>query len=308
MTITAPLQAGAQTKLTVGKVANDFALSMGDFGQSQGIFKKYDLELEFPVITPAKMVQAMLAGSVDVAMAGGNTILFAAKGAPIKAIAALDGPPKMLVLTVAKDSKVKSADDLKGKTVAISNKGSLTDWAVSQLAVSKNWPDSSITRAAIGSTPARVAAVRAGAADAAVIDIAAGLDLEGRGEGKILMNFGDVIKDYQNQIVFASDKAIKEKPEAIKKYLAGLFETLAYARTHPKETVAYAEQELKVSQATAQKVYDELMAKPGFFSTDGRIDPKTLAAMSKDFEETKHLPKAVDLTAYVDASFLPQAK
>jgi NitT/TauT family transport system substrate-binding protein len=301
-------EARAETKLVVAKVADDFALIMGDFGKSQGIFQKHGLAIEFPRITPAKMVQAMLAGSVDMAMAGGNTILFAAKGAPIKAVAALDGPPKMLVLSVAPNSKIKSPDDLKGKTVAISNKGSLTDWAVSQLALAKGWPDSSITRASIGDTPGRVAAVRSGAADAAVIDIAAAAELEVRGEGKTLMNFGDVIKNYQNQMVFATDKIIKEKPEAVKAYLAGLFETLAFARSHRKETVAFAAQELKVNEDVAGKVYDALLGSPGFFSTDGRFDPKTLAAMTHEFEQSKRIPPGVELKSSVNESFLPAAK
>jgi len=303
----APL-ARAETKLVVAKVADDFALTMGDFGKSQGIFKKHGLDVDFPLITPAKMVQAMLAGSVDMAMAGGNTILFAAKGAPIKAVAALDGPPKMLVLSVAANSKIKTPDDLKGKTVAISNKGSLTDWAVSQLAAAKGWPDSSITRASIGDTPGRVAAVRSGAVDAAVIDIAAAAELEVRGEGKTLMNFGDVIKDYQNQMVFASDKIIKEKPEAVKAYLAGLFETIEFARRHRKECVAFAAQNMKVSEEVAGKVYDALIGSPGFFSPDGRFDLKTIEAMSREFKASKRLPQSADLKTSLNETFLPSTK
>ena len=303
----APQNAQAQTKLTVAKVANDFALIMGDFGKSQGIFKKHGLDVDFPLITSAKMVQAMLAGSVDMAMASGGTLLYAAKGAPLKGVAALDGPPKMLVLVVAANSKLKTSDDLKGKTIAITRKGSLTDWAVSQLTLAKHWPDSSITRAAIGNTPARVAGLRAGVADAAVIDIAAGLELEQRGEGKILMNFGDVIKNFQNQMVFASDSAIKNKPAAVKAYVAGLLETLAFARSHKKAMVDFAAQQLKVSPAVAARVYDELMGKPGFFTTDGRVDPLTLKAMSKGFVELKRLPHEVDLAANIDTTFLPSA-
>jgi NitT/TauT family transport system substrate-binding protein len=232
---------------------------------------------------------------------------FAAKGAPLKAISALDGPPKMLVL-VAPANKIKSVDDIKGKTVSITNKGSQTDWVLTQLAQAKGWSDSSITRAALGTTAARVAAMRAGAADAAVIDLAAGLALEDRGEGRILLNFGDIVKDYQNQIVIASDAVIKEKPEAVRQFLAALLETLDYARSHPKETAAFAEHAQNVSPAVAQKVYQQLVATPGFFTTDGRIAPATLKAMAKEFAEGKHLPVETDLSAYVNLSLLPQAK
>ncbi len=42
-----------------------------------------------------------------------------------------------------------------------------------------------------------------------------------------------------------------------------------------------------------------------FFSTDGRIDPKTLTAMAKSFVELKLLPKEEDLSRFVTERFLP---
>ncbi|MGH6672674.1 MAG: hypothetical protein ACRECV_11980 [Xanthobacteraceae bacterium] len=47
---------------------------------------------------------------------------------------------------------------------------------------------------------------------AAVIDIASALGLQERGEVKIRLNFGAVTKNFQNQIIYATDKAIAEKP------------------------------------------------------------------------------------------------
>lgn len=303
-----PTAAHAQTKLVVAKVANDFGLTMGDYGKSIGMFKKRGLKVEFPLIQSSKAVQAMIAGSVDMAMGSGGMLLFAAKGAPMKAVAALDGPPSMLVLVVAANSKIKTADDLKGKTIAISRKGSLTDWAVAQLARAKGWPESAITRAAIGKTPARIAALRAGAVDASVIDVAAASELETKHQARIVMNFSEVIHDFQNQVVYASNAAIKNKSAAVKAYLAGLFDTLAYGRTHKTSVVDFMSKQLKVSDAVAGKVYDQLMAKPGFFSTDGKINPKTLKAMSKNFVALKRLPHEVDLSKFVDGNFLPKMK
>ena len=54
----------AATKLTVAKVAEDFALMMGDFGAKLGIHQRNGLDLDFVLITQAKMVQALVAGSI----------------------------------------------------------------------------------------------------------------------------------------------------------------------------------------------------------------------------------------------------
>jgi hypothetical protein len=42
-----------------------------------------------------------------------------------------------------------------------------------------------------------------------------------------------------------------------------------------------------------------------FFSSDGRIDPRTLAVMGKSFVELKLLPKEQDLSQFVTDKFLP---
>jgi NitT/TauT family transport system substrate-binding protein len=305
-TVASPLSATAQapTSLAVAKVAEDFALMMGDYGNTLGTFQRDGIAPEISLITQARMVQATVAGSVDMALASGATLAFAAKGAPLKAVAALSGPLTILVLVVRPDNSVPTLDALRGHIAAVTNLGSLTDWAVSQIAVSKGWGIGDIKRVAVGDTPARIAALRTGNVDAAVVDLAAGLDLEERGDARILLNFGDLIKNFQNQIIYASDKAIAEKPAAVGAFVKDWFQTIDYAKRHKAETVAFAQQALNVRESVAAKVYDTLMPSD-FFSSDGVIDPKTLQAMAKGFVELKLLPQEQDLSQFVTDRFLP---
>ena len=298
-------QAAAQTKLAVAKVANDFALSMVDYGNKLGTFQKNGLAVTVSDIVQAKMIQAMIGGSVDIALASGATLAFAAKGAPLTGVAALSGPPSILVLVVAPKSPITSIDQLRHRTVAVSNLGSLTDWAVSQIALHEHWPSADIKRVSVGGTGARIATLRTGAADAAVVDIAAAFNLEERGEGKILVNFGDLITKFQNQIVYASNSLIKKNPDAVRAFVRGFFQTVAYARGHRDETVAFAQKQLGVTPVVATRVYTTLM--PGkFFSKDGRFDPDILKAMSQGFVEMNLLKSDQDLTKYVTDQFLPK--
>jgi len=206
---------------------------------------------------------------------------------------------------VRPDDSVTALDQLRGRTVAVTNAGSLTDWAVSQIAASRGWDVADIRRVGVGDTPARVAALRTRAVDAAVIDNAAALDLEERGVAKILMNFGDLITAFHNQIIFASDTAIADKPDAVRAFVAGWFETVAYARGHKAETVAFAEEALGVRASVAARVYDQLMGS-SFFSPNGAIDPTILAAMGRSFVELKLLPEERPLAQYVTDRFLPR--
>lgn len=297
--------ATAQIKLRVAKVANDFALSMVDYGNKLGTFKKNGLDVEVSSITQAKMVQAVIAGSIDIGLASGATLAYAAKGAPLTGVAALSGPPSILVLIVDGKSPITSLDQLRHRTVAVSNLGSLTDWAVSQVALHENWPSADIKRVSVGDTVARVAMLRTGEADAAVVDIAAALKLEELGQARILVNFGDLITQFQNQVIYASDTLIKNDPNAVRAFVRGWLQTIDYARSHREETVAFAQAELGITTGVASRVYDALMP-GGFFSKDGRFDPAVLKAMSKSFVDMKLLDHDAELSQFVTNDFLPK--
>jgi NitT/TauT family transport system substrate-binding protein len=300
-----PSGARAATKLAVAKVANDFALMMVDYGNKLGAFQRNGLDVEVTQITQAKMIQAVVAGSIDMALASGAVLAFRAKGAPLTGVAALSGPPSILVLIVRPDGSVTALDQLRGRIVAVSNQGSLTDWAVSQIALHEGWPPSDITRVSVGDTMARVAAMKVKNVDAAVIDIATALELEQRGQAKILVNFGDLIANFQNQIIYASDNLIKTNPDAVRSFNRAWFETVAYARAHKSETAAFAEQDLGVSPDVAERVYDKLMP-AGFFSNDGHFDQAALKSMSKSFVDMKLVDHEIDLSQYVTEQFLPK--
>jgi NitT/TauT family transport system substrate-binding protein len=297
--------ARANTKLAVAKVANDFALMMLDYGNKLGTFQKNGIDVEVTQITQAKMIQAVVAGSIHMALASGAVLAFRPKGAPLTGVAALSGPPSNLVLVVRPDGSINAPDQLRGRVAAVTNQGSLTDWAVSQIALHENWSPSAITRVSVGDTMARVATLRVREADAAAIDLATALELEDRGQVKILLNFGDLIKDFQNQIIYASDRLIASNPDAVRNFNRGWFETLDYARAHKAETISFAQQNLGVRPEVADRVYDKLMP-AGFFSTDGRFNRQVLKSMSKSFVEMKLLNQETDLSQYVTDRFLPK--
>ncbi len=298
--------AAAATKLATAKVANDFALMMVDYGNKLGTFGKHGLDVEVSQITQAKMIQAVVAGSIDIALASGATLAYVPKGAPLTGVAALSGPPSILVVVVRPDGAITAMDQLRDRTIAVTNLGSLTDWAVSQIAIHEKWPEAAIKRVSVGDTPARIATLKTGAADGAVIDLAAALDLEQRGEAKILVNFGDLITTFQNQIIYASDRLIQTNPDAVRGFDRAWFETLDYARAHKSDTVAFAAQALGVGPDVASRVYDTLMPS-GFFSKDGRFDPQVLQVMSKSFVDMKLTDHAVDLSQYVTEQYLAAA-
>ena len=122
-----------------------------------------------------------------------------------------------------------------------------------------------------------------------------------RGDGRILLRFNDLLKDFHAHVIFATDKSIAARPEALRGFLKGWFETIAFMRTNKAETVRISRSVMGTDEATTATIYDELMA---MFSDTGKFEPKALAVLSRSFVEMKTLPAQPDMTKLYTEDFL----
>ena len=296
--------AHAETKIRVGKAISEaFSFVPLDVGIETGIFKKHGLEIEeYDFAGSAKLQQGLASGSIDVGLGSGPELAFIAKGVPAIGVAALADAPSLLTLDVAKDSPIKSVADLKGKTVSVSTVGSLTEWMVHELSRQQGWGPNGIKTLPIGTDVSQISALKTHQVDAVVIDVAAAYRLEEAGATRILFRFGDLVKDFHIHVIYANRAFAERDPEALRAFLAGWFETIAFMKQNKAKTVKISSRVMGVSPAIAGKVYDELM--PAFNPT-GRFNPKALQVLAKSYVEMGILPTEPDMTKLITEKFLP---
>jgi len=294
----------AAEKLRVGKaVPEAFSFVPLDIGMRKGFFQKYGLEIESTAFAgDARMQQAMASDSIDIALGSGPAMAFIVKGSPIKGIAAMAGPPLLLTLIVRNDDTVKTVPDLKGRRVGVSTVGSLTYWLVSETSRRQGWGPKGIEAVPMGPLPGQIAALKRGDIDSTIMDIGNAFDLEKKGEARILVRFTD-IKDFHIHVIFATDKAIASKPEVVRNFLKGWFETIAFMRNHKADTVKVAKDVMEKDEDISGRVYDELMP---MFSDTGRFGKAALATLSKSYVELKLLPSEPDMSKLYTEAFLPK--
>jgi ABC-type nitrate/sulfonate/bicarbonate transport system substrate-binding protein len=196
---------------------------------------------------------------------------------------------------------VKTADDLKGRKVGVSTVGSVTSWIVSEVGRQKGWGIDGIAQVPIGDDSNRIAALKTKSIDAAIVNLAVALKYAQSGEGRVLLRFGDLVKDFHIHVIFATDKVITERPEAVRGFLKGWFETIAFMRKNKAETVAIAKEIMGTDEPTTAGIYDELMP---MFSDHGRFSAKALAVLSRSFVEMKTLPSEPDMSTLYTEAFL----
>ena len=292
----------AAETLRVGKaVPEAFSFTPLDVGIRTDIFRKDGLEIEETAFAgDAKLQQAMTSDSLDIGIGSGPALAFIVKGSPIKGVAAMAGPPLLLAIVVRPDG-AKTVADLKGKKISVSTAGSLTYWLVSETARHQGWGPNGIDIQPMGAMAGQIAALQRGDIDGVIMDLANAYDLETRGQGRILVRFGD-FKDFITHVIFATDKLIATRPDAIRKFLKGWFETITYMRAHKAETVEIDTQVLQKDKEIISRTYDDVMP---MFSDGGKFDPKALAVLARSFVELGTLPAEPDMSKLYTEAFLP---
>jgi ABC-type nitrate/sulfonate/bicarbonate transport system substrate-binding protein len=270
----------AADNLKVGKAdSTDYDFALLQVGIDAGIFKKYGLELDTVTLPGAQLHQAMTAGSIDLALGSGTDFQFIAKGAPEKGVAAFAGAPINLAVLVRMDGGINTIADLKGKLVAVSTNGSLTYWLTTELSRRLGWTgEDAIKPTPTGNLESQVAALRAKNVDGASGNIETGYRLEAAGQAKSLVPFGKYIDPFITHVIFATNSLIAQKPEVVRGFLKGWFETIAFMKTHPAETIASTRPITQLDAPTARKVYDDLMP---MFLDNGHFDPKGFAVVKQ---------------------------
>jgi ABC-type nitrate/sulfonate/bicarbonate transport system substrate-binding protein len=242
----------------------------------------------------------MASDSIDIALGSGPALAFIVKGSPIKGVAAMAGPPLLLAIVVRPDG-AKSVAELKDKKISVSTAGGLTYWLVSETSRRQGWGPHGIDIQPMGAMAPQLAALKRGDIDGIVMDMSNAFALERIGEGRILVRFND-LTDFIVHVIYATDKLIASRPDAIRGFLKGWFETIAFMRKNKAETVRITRTVTEFPQDVEDQEYDIVMP---MFSADGRFDRAALDVLRRSFVDLHLLDSEPDLTKYYTEKFLP---
>jgi ABC-type nitrate/sulfonate/bicarbonate transport system substrate-binding protein len=300
------LAPGAQAadKVRVGKaVGTAWTFTPIDVGIHEGIFAKYGLDVEIAAFTgDAKLQQGLLSKSLEFGLGSGPAMAFAVKGAPIIAVAAFANEPRNIGVTVGADSPIKTVADLKGKLLAISTTGSLTEWLVKRIGTAEGWGADGIRRVAIGDAVQQTAALRSGQVDALMGAMENGYQLEERHEGRVIVSMDKYVPHFVTHVIFARKDLVADNPHAVNRFLKGFFGALHWIKDHKKESLALVRPVLNESPAVLEKTYDTQMP---MMVLDGQFDTEGLELIKDSFVDLGTLPEKPKDEQMLTRQFLP---
>ncbi|HEX3970741.1 MAG TPA: ABC transporter substrate-binding protein [Stellaceae bacterium] len=275
-------------------------------GVEKGIFARHGVDVKvFDLRGAAEQQQALISGAIDVGLGSGPAMSFSARGATVKGIAEMASKPLVMVLAVNAKESFNTPADLKGKTISIASYGSITEWMIRELQRQQGIPPDAVKLVALGANSSQMAALRTGQVDGMPIDIFSATKYEQEGFVRILVNFGDIAPHFILHVIFANDQAIEKKPDALRRFLAGWFDTIKYMNTHKDESVKIAADMTKVPADVISALYNQVMP---MFTETGHFDRQALTVLAHSFVELKLLPKEPDMSTLYTEKFLAPAK
>lgn len=252
-----------------------------EVGTEQGIFAKYGLDVEISALTgDAKLQQALASDSVDFGLGSGPSMAFAVKGSPVVAVAAFATEPRNISVIVAADSAIKTVADLKGKLLAVTTAGSLTDWLVHRLAVQEGWGTDGVKTAALGGFESALPALKTKQIDGIMAATEAGYMLEERGEGRVLLGMEKYAPKFHTHVVFARKQLVADNPELVERFLKGFFGSIAFMKANKDKTTEIASRVLKQSPAVMNRTWDYEIS---MLESDGHFDPEAVDVIKESF-------------------------
>ena len=138
--------------------------------------------------------------------------------------------------------------------------------------------------------------------DGAIMDIGNAFEMEKRGEGRILVRFTE-IKDFHIHVIFAADKLIAERPEAVR----GFSRLARHHRLHAQEQGGdRRHRQGRHRQGRGDQRATSVTELMPMFSDDGKFHANALATLAKSYVELQLLPEEPDMKKLTPRRFCPE--
>ena len=224
-------------------------------GQEAGLFTKQGLNVDLKYLAATTAVQGMVGGGEEVGLVGNQGIDAKLEGADLTYIAS--GLPTFVFQVYARP-EIKSIRDLKGKVVAVTQPAASTDYAM-RIVLKRNGlePDKDVRIMYAQDITNVLNAVSVGNAAAGIMSAPTSLKAKAAGI-KPILNVTDLRIPFLFTGVLSSPRIIREKNEALIRFLRGYIEAMALIRKDKEATMKSMGKYLKTTdRVVLESVYED---------------------------------------------------
>lgn len=225
-------------------------------GERAGLFKKNNLEAQLIYMPGGSLiVQTLLSNEVGVAsLAPPSAVAAWVKGAELALVA---GGIERALNVLMVNPRITKVEELKGKRVAISRFGSLSDVSLRDaLAFYKLRPSQDVVVAQIGGLGERMVALTSGAVDGAILNVDQVFQAEKLGY-KILIDLRKLPLTYSTQGIVVTKDFLRTQRSTVKRFLRVYVEGIKIFKTDKEYSMETLGRYIKTNdREILSKTYD----------------------------------------------------
>lgn len=289
------------TNVTIGYTAVGAGYADLYVGTLDGIFKKNGLNVTLDNLDNSSLlVPSLVSGSVQIGVGVANdTAAAILKGQSLRYIA-MSEPVYNLQLWASKN--ITSVKGLVGQKVATSGPGSESFFGLQALLKKDGVPSSQVPTVDVANPQAQVSALESGSVAAILTQPPTGSQTAAHGFHQVatLSNLPFALGAYTvTSSYLASHKTVLDE------FAKAEVQSLAYLRSHPKQSLAAIEQDSGVSNpALAQNAYQFFL---GVWAKDPTVSTSLIQSAFQAASAATHIPAPSNVATYIDNSFVKAA-
>jgi ABC-type nitrate/sulfonate/bicarbonate transport system substrate-binding protein len=267
--------ASAPDTVRVGLAAVYPAYAIPYAADKLGFYKEKNLDVQITQFRGGPATQEALAsGAIDIStIAPGAAALAMAKGVREKIVALSVPPtPQGWYILVPTASPIKSMADLNGKTVGVTQKGSLTDFWVQQAAAKARVTVQTVPLGA----PAIMPALKAKQVDAGILWPIFSYKGIADGDFRSIDDLGATMKPSVSEGWAATADLITNRPAVLRRWLEANAKTIIYMQTHEDWAVTFLKHYFDEKDDQVVKLVVEKFIK--HINPDGVMKPEWMQA------------------------------
>jgi ABC-type nitrate/sulfonate/bicarbonate transport system substrate-binding protein len=223
--------------------------------QEANLFSKHGVNVDLKYLAATTAVQAMVAGTEEVGLVGNQGVDAKLEGADLIYVAS---SLPTFVFQIYARPEIKTLADLKGKVAAVTQPAASTDYAM-RIVLKRNGlePDKDVKILYAQDMNAVFTSVNLGHAAAGIMSAPTSLKAQAAGL-KSILNVTALKIPFLFTAVLSSPKVVREKNEAVARFLRGYIEAMALVRKDKETTIRSMGKFLKTTDRDVlESVYDE---------------------------------------------------
>jgi NitT/TauT family transport system substrate-binding protein len=250
-----------------------------------------------------QLMQSIIAGDTQIGMGSAPELVTAVNaGAKVRGVW---GISNFMPYALIARPHIKTFADLKGKKIAVSSRGSLSEFLFSYALKNKGMdPSRDVNYIAMGGVPTRFAAILSGAVDASLIS-AAQFERGKKAGLNFLLMLSEIVPEWPQDLIYLREEMFTTKEPEFRPYLRAYQRGVATAKKNPELAISAMQKAMRFDYPTARDGYHAYVQS---LPDDGHLAEKGLTLLVDQMAEEGTIKKRFAMTELIDYRFISEAQ